>query len=321
MTKGKGFINKDDIEEDKGRGALRARNRTVMLTPDVTGEVRARLAQENVGGFGMGGGLKSGFLTATQDLQGNFPIEQVETNEVTENTNYQESIEASDYSENIVNDNQYELPIEEQIVEEAPAEEPNCYEEIVSEEPEVQEEILESQELASQITITHKPAYVMSSEVTDDSQENITRKRTGTVTLKANSIEEDNMNINNSTDRINWVKKSAIMGFLVSYDSNPDGDVFNLYAGRLVVTSEVPNSGNYLLLSGESVSPMHAILRLAPSGELQVLDQLSENGTRIKHFGSDSWEELSGDKGTLEHGDIIVFGERKFHVCLVAKEQ
>jgi hypothetical protein len=54
---------------------------------------------------------------------------------------------------------------------------------------------------------------------------------------------------------------------------------------------------------------------------LQVLDQLSENGTKIKHFGNDSWEELSGDKGTLEHGDIIVFGERKFHVCLVAKEQ
>ncbi len=118
-------------------------------------------------------------------------------------------------------------------------------------------------------------------------------------------------------DRIVWTKESPIVGFLVSFDKNENGEVFELRVGRLIVTSEASGAGNCLLIQDDSVSPMHAILRINKGGELQVLDQLSEHGTKIHRFGNGE-EELSGDKGVLSHGDIVIFGKRKFHVCTLA---
>lgn len=115
-----------------------------------------------------------------------------------------------------------------------------------------------------------------------------------------------------------WAKEGPVVGFLVSYDDNENGEVFELRPGRLIVTSEAVGNGNYLVLASETVSPMHAIMRIGATGEIQVLDQLSEHGTVIQRFGSEDEETLSGDKGSLEHGDVISFGERKLHVCIVA---
>jgi hypothetical protein len=73
------------------------------------------------------------------------------------------------------------------------------------------------------------------------------------------------------------------------------------------------------MLKDESVSMNHAILRISAHGEVQVLDQLSEFGTKIKRYGTDEEIELSGDKGNVEHGDVLSFGNRKFHVCIIAQ--
>ena len=116
-----------------------------------------------------------------------------------------------------------------------------------------------------------------------------------------------------------WGKLSPVVGFLVSYDKNPNGDVYELRSGRLIVTSEAAAAGNYMLVEDPTVSPMHAIMRISARGEIQVLDQLSEHGTKIRRFGSKDEQELSGDKSSLEHGDVIKFGERAFHVCLVTR--
>jgi hypothetical protein len=118
-----------------------------------------------------------------------------------------------------------------------------------------------------------------------------------------------------------WTKESPLVGFLVSYDRDQNGQVFDLRKGRLIVTSERAISGNFMMVEDETVSPMHAILRISAEGQIQVLDQLSEYGTRIKRFGSEGEEEeLSGDKSSLEHGDTIMFGERSFHVCIIVRE-
>ncbi len=109
------------------------------------------------------------------------------------------------------------------------------------------------------------------------------------------------------------------MGFLVSYDNNKDGEFLPLRVGRLVVTSEPGASGNALFINEKSVSPMHAIIRIAQNGEVQILDQLSEFGTKIKRLHDNREEQLSGDKGDLGNGDMVWFGERSFIVCLVAQ--
>ncbi len=116
-----------------------------------------------------------------------------------------------------------------------------------------------------------------------------------------------------------WTQEAPLVGFLVSFDQNQNGTVYELRTGRIIVTSEAPSGGNYILVSDSTVSPQHAIMRISQNGEIQVLDQLSEFGTRVQRFGSEEEQELSGEKTSLDHGDIIKFGNRKFHVCVIAR--
>ncbi|WKZ56428.1 MAG: FHA domain-containing protein [Bdellovibrionota bacterium] len=119
---------------------------------------------------------------------------------------------------------------------------------------------------------------------------------------------------------ITWVKETKVVGFLVSYDGNPNGEVFELRVGRMMVTSRAQGETNVLLIDDESVSPMHAIVRIGERGDIQVLDQLSEYGTKIRRAGSSEEEHLSGDKADITHGDVIKFGARSFYVCLVPRD-
>lgn len=121
-------------------------------------------------------------------------------------------------------------------------------------------------------------------------------------------------------DQIYWKSESPLVGFLVTYDHDSNGTYVELHQGRLMVSNQREDSGNCLVVAGDSVSPMHAIMRVAAGGGLQVLDQLSESGTRVKRVGQREEEFLSGEKSSLSHGDIVFFGDRKFHVLLVVGE-
>lgn len=115
-----------------------------------------------------------------------------------------------------------------------------------------------------------------------------------------------------------YVKDSKVVGFLVTYDKNSDGEFLPLRVGRLAVTSEPGATGNALFINDKTVSPMHAIIRIGQNGDVQILDQLSEFGTRIHRLHNNQEEQLSGDKGDLGNGDMVFFGDRSFIVCLVA---
>jgi hypothetical protein len=118
-------------------------------------------------------------------------------------------------------------------------------------------------------------------------------------------------------DFVIWRASSPLCGFLVTFDHNELGDYIELRSGRLIVTSEEEGNGNVLCIRDGNVSPMHAIMRVTAGAELQVLDQLSDSGTKVFRLGSDEEEFLSGEKTSLRHGDVVVFGERKYHVCLL----
>lgn len=117
-----------------------------------------------------------------------------------------------------------------------------------------------------------------------------------------------------------WRNSTGLVGFLVTFDHDPLGSYIELRTGRLIVSSEPEASGNCLVINDSSVSQMHAIMRVSGSNTIQILDQLSENGTRIRRPGADEEELLSGDKSTISHGDTVLFGDRKFHVCLLYLE-
>ena len=138
--------------------------------------------------------------------------------------------------------------------------------------------------------------------------------------MSSHAIATDAELMTQPRDQIYWKSESPLIGFLVTYDHDPKGSYVELRQGRLMVSNQREESGSCLVVIGESVSPMHAIMRVAPGGIVQVLDQLSEAGTRVKHFGQSEEEFLSGEKSSVSHGDIVFFGDRKFHVLLVVGE-
>ena len=118
-------------------------------------------------------------------------------------------------------------------------------------------------------------------------------------------------------EEVYWKSCTQLVGFLVSFDYDPAGSYLELRTGRLIVSSQLDPASNCLVLSHESVSPSHAVMRVAAGGSIQVLDQLSESGTRIRKFETGEELLLSGEKAVLSHGDVVSFGDRNFHVCLV----
>lgn len=116
---------------------------------------------------------------------------------------------------------------------------------------------------------------------------------------------------------VDWKKMSKLVGFLVSYASDAMGSYTELREGRLLVTNGHNSTDSCLVIADDSVSPMHAIMRIAADGSILILDQLSEQGTRIRRANSGKEESLMGDKSSLCHGDVVIFGECEYHVVVM----
>ena len=126
--------------------------------------------------------------------------------------------------------------------------------------------------------------------------------------------------VDEKVEGVFWAKESPIVGFLVAYDRQENGEVFELRSGRIMVTSAARPDENSMVLVDDTVSSMHAILRVSQEGSIQVLDQLSEHGTSVTREDGTTIS-LSGDKGEINHGDVVSFGARAFHVCLVPRRK
>jgi hypothetical protein len=232
-----------NLPQPQQNQAPRARNRTVMLTPDVTGQVRARMAQGSEPPPAFGGFLPQG-SGGPQFSQPSDGFESVRP----PSTSAQRGISApANGAFSVPQQASYQAP---------------------------------------------QPAYQQQYQAAPQQQFG---RAAG----------------------VSYTKVTPVVGFLVSFDKNAAGEVYELRSGRLIVTSDSGASGNVMYVDDPSVSVGHAILRISTDGDIQVLDQLSEFGTKIRRSGSNTEEELSGDKSSLDHGDVVRFGERKFNVCLL----
>ena len=111
--------------------------------------------------------------------------------------------------------------------------------------------------------------------------------------------------------------KSRIVGFLISFEADQNGEVFEIRQGRYILTSRPIEHGDYILVDDETISPMHAVVRATADGKVQILDQLSEHGTGVLRSGTEAEEEVMGSTVVVQHGDVLRFGKRKFVVCLI----
>jgi hypothetical protein len=90
-----------------------------------------------------------------------------------------------------------------------------------------------------------------------------------------------------------------IVGFLVTYDLNPMGTVFNLYEGRNIIGRVAP--ANVLIQSG-TVSDKHAII-LFRDEKFYLSDELSTNGTHVNGESIDERIKIS-DRDEVRFGEI-----------------
>lgn len=288
----------------------RARNRTVMLTPDVTGEVRSRLIGNPEPQ------IKSDHMDdlppsiVPEDDWGSSVPQQAsvpETEEDADDDAWLRPIESGlETHEDPEPEN--ETPWSAKDTYSAPSEVSSL---LSREEPQEVPEIEDEPEEP----LHEEPEY-HAEPVPVPTHVPVMEERSYGIPKKID-IEQREEEMSNATERMHYKTKTKLVGFLVTYDGDPLGSYVELRSGRIIVTSEAEGNGNFFVVKDDSVSPMHAIMRVTEKGEVQVLDQLSENGTRV--ICADSGEEiqLSGEKSNVSHGDVIVFGDRSYKISLV----
>jgi FHA domain len=308
---------KKQAEDQNLPSVHRARNRTVVLTPDITGHVRAKLASD-----GIEGDDGSGFIRPRKLNQPQLP-EDISAN-----------LDKSMQNEVLTNIN----PNVESLINK------NSFEDISHD--------LNSSEGESKHTTPHfnndgdasfhtngyrNPLNQLNTFKTGsrpfehpDSKNLMSPSNLPTVDEKGGGkvfsyVANQAHSPNNSFTQISRLNNqqqltsdsSYLVGFMVSYDKISTGEAFELREGRNIVSKDIPSSGGkVIILDDPDVSSMHAILKVDEDGSVVVLDQLSESGTfLIKRDGSEL--KLEGDRANLEHGDILKFGSRTFKICLI----
>jgi pSer/pThr/pTyr-binding forkhead associated (FHA) protein len=94
-----------------------------------------------------------------------------------------------------------------------------------------------------------------------------------------------------------------LRGFLVAYQSNPNGDFWPLHAGRHVVGRANSGDGLDIPLADATISSRHAALVVDANAGITVEDTGSTNGTYVndEHIGMNGRREL-------KDGDRVRFG-------------
>lgn len=289
--KGTEFINAESVKSGtKEKKAPRARNRTVMLNAEETQSVRSKLKKNlNLDG------QDDGFLS---------PKRLGEKSKQLEETYEESDVFISDDVEETITDVQAETEVN------APKQN-------------------RQRRVTQRATIPNVEAssFDTPSEAThQESQSTIVLEEPQEFEESADLIEsvQKEMNVEkhvNANDKFSVVysNSSELIGFLVLVEK--DLEAYSKYVelkkGRLIVTSIAPKGGDFLLINDDTVSPMHAVLRIADKNSIQILDQLSEQGSKVVKAKNGEVLELLGDKSTLEHGDLVSFGEFTLKVCLI----
>lgn len=101
-------------------------------------------------------------------------------------------------------------------------------------------------------------------------------------------------------------KSRKLVGWLVTYDINPNGTDYRLYEGRTRIGK---NNTSDIILAQPGVSEDHALL-LYREGKFIIQDQLSTNGTFINGESID-------DKVILKDNDEIMIGSIKLKIKII----
>lgn len=103
-----------------------------------------------------------------------------------------------------------------------------------------------------------------------------------------------------------------IVGLVVTYDTKPNGEVFNIYEGRNMIGRS--STCDITIANDNNMSGQHLlILYRAVEGVYWASDNNSSNGTYVNG-------EFAGDKIRLKNYDVIVIGGTKFRFIAIPQE-
>ncbi|MCC6220293.1 MAG: FHA domain-containing protein [Deltaproteobacteria bacterium] len=281
--------------EDKGMGSIaasRARNRTVMLTPEITDQVRAMLGTDSEapreGAFG-------GYVPSAKP-EFSSPASKASTGGF-ETPSVGKSIEDPLRRTGVPGEESGRLGRRENTSKMTmPSQSRAGLFEMDRGSPSDQASIGSQQNPTRNLASGHAPVFPGHEQRASVYQESEVRRAPSPQPEKP---------------------RSKIVGFLVSFDNSSSGEVVDIRIGRWLLTSKPTSHGEFILIEDESISPLHAIIRATTDGKIQVLDQLSEFGTGVLRSGASVEEEITGAMGTVNHGDTLRFGNRRFVVCVI----
>lgn len=109
-------------------------------------------------------------------------------------------------------------------------------------------------------------------------------------------------------EKIQSGKSRKLIGWLVTFDINPNGKDFKLYEGKTTIGKSDKND---IIILDPSVSSTHATILYRPlDKKLFIQDNLSTNGTFVNG-------NLIDDKQVLSDNDIITIGKINLKVKLI----
>ena len=306
-----GIEENQALDDGRGSTASRARNKTVMLSPEMTGEVRAMLQQQGV----------APAMDAPAQPESNQFAQPSQPNAMDSLFSSGDRIETRSTSV-IDTDSIQGYEPEESFVQEQEDTGFDPMTALVSSAPPLggyATEDVESSQDSYSVEPTPTPA-VETPEPTGFSVSQPPEVPVAKPAVSASAAPRTPVPLGPK----GWhsivstrEQKGRLVGLLVSYDTLEEGEIFEIRSGRFLITSRATDNGDYLLVDDDSISPLHAIVRVTEAGAIQVLDQLSEFGTGLCRFGESEEEEVAGGLATVEHGDTIRFGKRYFVVVSI----
>jgi len=119
----------------------------------------------------------------------------------------------------------------------------------------------------------------------------------------------------NSSQRVNG--SNRLIGWLVSYGLDANGESFEIRAGRTMIGSRGNSGDRAIAITEETISAPHSALSASTRHTLTVQDIFSNHGSYISKAGSSSENKINGPV-ELEHGDWLRIGKNtRLQVCLI----
>jgi len=315
-------------EEDKISKVSRARNRTVMLTPEITGEVRNAIGKAEEDDF-----VKPGQIAKQSEkklLESKVEPEKTRIEKQSTGLRFGKSINRSrttkisrEELESVIKPNAPK-PVESADGFNLPQPSvPKSFDPLTSLAPPSHSRGQQNQKNPkSRNPIAQRAAVQTNMRTSNVPTQEMLLPNDSVVGQNIPSTNSQAMNIQPTKEKkvehlSAYKGKTKIIGFLISYDKDENGEVFHIRKGRKLITSRPTEHGQYMLIEHPSVSPLHAIIRTTKDNKIQIMDQLSEHGTAITRLGSNEEVEVAGGLETVENGDILRIGEIRFLVFLL----